>query len=104
MFCQIFAKLLFCTALCWEMSVLISSKKDFSSAFLSGSVKSILEFLGGEVGWSCWSLGPYTLCPPFVLSGSGSGGDFRSGELEGEIVAFLDLVIRGDGLGWVGVK
>ena len=56
------------------------------------------------MGCSCWSLGPFLLCPLFVLSGSGSGGVFRGGELEGEIVVFLDLVIRGDGLGWVGVK
>ena len=56
------------------------------------------------MGCSCWSLGPFLLCPRFVLSGSGSGGDFRGGELEGEIVVFLDLVIHGDGLGWVGVK
>ena len=56
------------------------------------------------MGCSCWSLGPFLLCPLFVLSGSGSGGVFRGGELEGEIVVFLDLVLRGDGLGWVGVK
>ena len=55
----------------------------FLLPFFSGSVKSILEFLGGEVGCSCWSLGPFLLCPCFVLSGSGSGGDFRGGELEG---------------------
>ena len=81
-----------------------SYKKVASFDFPSGSGKSILEFSGDEVGCSCWSLGPFLLCPRFVLSGSGSGGDFRGGELEGEIVVFLDLVIRGDGLGWVGVK
>ena len=47
---------------------------------------------------SCWSLGPFLLCPLFALSSSGSSGDLRGGEFEGEVVDFLDLVINVVGL------
>ena len=46
----------------------------------------------------------FFFCPLFALSGSGSGGVFRVGEFDGEIVGFLDLVIRVVGLNCDGEK
>ena len=62
--------------------------------FHQGRISALLLFWAEFVhsralrGRCCWSLGPFLLCPLFALSSSGSSGDLRGGEFEGEVVDF----------------